>query len=369
MRINQNCRHFNSDVPCVFHKQEGVHCDNCSHYQQVECKILIIKLDAIGDVLRTTCILPGLKEKYPNAHITWLTLEESLSLFTNNPYVDVVLSCSYDSFIQLQVEMYDLVINLDSAPKSAQLATLAKGKEKLGFGYDERGFVYPFNKEAQKWFEMGLFDDVKKANIQTYQQIILDICRLTPSNYDIIFKLSDEEKAFADNFAKKHNITHSPVIGLNTGAGKRWKQKKWTQAGFLELIRLIQSKIPEAQILLLGGPEEVKRNRYLLEKSSGRIIDTGCNNTIREFGALLNLCDIIVTGDTFALHIALGLGKKVVVLVGPTSAQEIELYGRGKKIFAQIDCLSCYNKDCDKKPNCMDLITPEKVFMGIRELL
>jgi len=369
MKINQNCRYFKSDIPCIFHKQERTHCDSCLHYEQVEFKILIIKLDAIGDVLRTTSILPGLKEKYPNSHITWLTCEESIPLFENNHYVDVVLSYSYPSFIQLQVEMYDLVINLDTAPKSAQLATLANGKEKLGFGYDEKGFVYPFNKEAQKWFEMGLFDDVKKANKETYQQIILNICRLTPSNYEIIFQLDEKELLFTTDFAKKYNLTHKLVIGLNTGAGQRWLQKKWTQEGYLELIHLLEQKITGAQILLLGGPGEVDRNRYLLKKSPSGIIDTGCNNTIREFGALLSLCEVVVTGDTFPLHLAVGLGKKVVVLFGPTSSAEIDLYGRGKKVYADINCLGCYNKTCDIKPNCMDLITPEQVLEAIEELI
>jgi len=369
MKINQNCRHFRSDIPCVFHKQEGVHCDNCQHYEPVEFKILVIKLGAVGDVLRTTCILPGLKEKYLNVHITWLTLEESLPLFKNNPYVDIVLNYSFESFVQLQLGSYDLVINLDSTPCSAQLATLAKANEKLGFGYNERGFVYPFNKEAQKWFEMGLFDDIKRANKETYQQIILNICRLIPSNYDIIFKLDEKELAFANEFAKKHNFTNKLVIGLNTGAGQRWQQKKWTREGYLELIRLIQQKIPGAQILLLGGPEEIERNKYLLKESASGIIDTGCHNTIREFGAYLNLCDVVVTGDTFALHMAAGLGKKIIALFGPTSAAEIDLYGRGKKLYANIDCLGCYKKDCNLKPNCMELIKPEQVLTTIEELI
>ena len=44
-------------------------------------RILIIKLEAVGDVLRTTCILHGLKEKYPKSEITWITCKSAVPLF------------------------------------------------------------------------------------------------------------------------------------------------------------------------------------------------------------------------------------------------------------------------------------------------
>jgi heptosyltransferase-2 len=57
------------------------------------------------------------------------------------------------------------------------------------------------------------------------------------------------------------------------------------------------------------------------------------------------------------MHFAIALKKPLVVFFGPTSAAEIETYGLGKKVFADMDCLACYKKECDKKPNCMDLIS------------
>ena len=135
------------------------------------------------------------------------------------------------------------------------------------------------------------------------------------------------------------------------------------------------------KILLLGGLEEVERNKYLAKRYGDIVIDTGCNNTIREFGALVNLCDIVVTGDTLAMHIAIGLGKKVIALFGPTSHVEIDLYGRGEKIYAgnssssfqlennKLKCLCCYRKDCNIHPNCMELITPQQVLNVIWQVL
>ncbi|MBI3752953.1 MAG: glycosyltransferase family 9 protein [Deltaproteobacteria bacterium] len=370
MLINKDCRHFRGDIPCKPHKEFGVHCEKCGYYDKIEFKILIIKLDAVGDVLRTTCILHGLKEKYPHSHITWLTRQESLPLFKNNDMADTVIDYSAQSFLQIQSEDYDLIINPDAAPKSARLAEVARGIKKIGFGFHKRGFVYPFNKEAQKWFEMGLFDDVKKANTLTYQQIILDMIGLTHSQHEIVLKLSDDEKKFAKGFANKKGIKENELkIGLNIGAGGRWEHKKWTIEGFSRLIGMIHKDLPKAKILLYGGTEERERSAYLMNKYHHIAIDTGCENSLREFISLLDICDILLTGDTMALHMAIALKKRVVALFGPTSSSEIDLYNRGIKIVPEMDCICCYLPRCNVRPSCMERITAEDALNAIRRLV
>jgi heptosyltransferase-2 len=113
----------------------------------------------------------------------------------------------------------------------------------------------------------------------------------------------------------------------------------------------------------------VARNKEIMEGSKVPLIDTGHKNTPREFLSLLNLCDLVVTGDTLAMHAAVALKKKVIALFGPTSSSEIELYGRGKKIIPDMDCLCCYKETCDKHPNCMENISPDTVFQAVKELL
>jgi ADP-heptose:LPS heptosyltransferase len=91
---------------------------------------------------------------------------------------------------------------------------------------------------------------------------------------------------------------------------------------------------------------------------------------VRHFAALLSHCDVAVTGDTLAMHLALALGKRAVVLFGPTSAAEIELYGLGEKVVPKMECLSCYKTSCDFVPNCMDLISTDMVERAVlRQLL
>ncbi|MBI5326870.1 MAG: glycosyltransferase family 9 protein [Deltaproteobacteria bacterium] len=370
MIIHKDCRYFKGNIPCKPHKEKWVHCKGCRFYQRVKKRILIIKLDAVGDVLRTTSILHGLKEQHPDSYILWFTRKESVPLFENNDLVDCVLDYSAESFLRVQSESYDIVINPDADPKSAIIAESAKARSRIGFGYDARGYVYPLNKEAARWFEMGLFDDMKKANTRTYQEIVFAILGLKTKNREIILNLSDKEKRFAQEFARKNALQSGEMrIGLNTGAGRRWEKKQWTEEGFSRLIELMNKNIPNSRILLYGGPEEKERNARLKKKHGGPLIDTGCENTIREFFSLVDLADIFVTGDTLALHAVTALRKKVVALFGPTSHAEIDLYGRGRKIYADINCLCCYKQTCDISPSCMEQITAEMVFNAVKGLL
>lgn len=368
--LKRDCKHFPGDRPCFYHKTEGIKCDDCQHYEPVNFKILIIKLDAIGDVLRTTCILPGLKEKFPGSHVTWLTRKNAKEIFYNNPFVDRVLELeNSETNYFLQIEKFSLVLNLDSSPISSAICSSVNGEEKLGFGLDEKGKVFPINPEAEEWFLMGAFDDLKKKNSKTYQSIILNIARLKTDNYPIILFLNESERKFASEFLEKNKIGKSKkIIGLNTGAGPRWKFKSWTLEGFENLIKMIIENT-DYYIFLYGGPFEKERNNYLSKINKTRVIDTGTNNSLREFFALIDLCDLLVTGDTLAMHTATALGKKIIALFGPTSANEIETYGLITKIQSDLDCLVCYKMDCDFDPNCMNSIKPETIYQKILELM
>jgi heptosyltransferase-2 len=367
--VKTDCRYFLGDRPCKYHKEEGVKCPSCKYYDPIKKRILIIKLGAMGDVLRTTPILEALKREYKRSQITWVVDEGSKELLINNPYLDGILPYGPEALSHLQVKEFDLVINLDSLPRSACLASLARGRKKLGFGLNKGGSVFPFNEEAGEWFRMGIDDDLKKRNRKTYQEIIFEIVGLKFKKEEPVVSLREKELDFANQFVEKHSLKGKKIIGLATGAGGRWELKKWTIEGYLSLIERIDKEIENSKILLFGEREEVERNREIMEQSNTPLINTGHRNTLREFLSLLNLCDLVATGDTLAMHAAVALKKKVVILFGPTSSSEIELYGRGEKIIPDMDCLCCYKGTCDKHPSCMESISPEVVFRAVKELL
>lgn len=359
-----DCRFFVGDRPCTWHKSTGVLC-TCDHYQKVEERVLIIKLDAMGDVLRTTALLPALAEAHPRASITWVTRRESRPLLERNPYITETLDYGEDAFLQLQVRTFDRVINLDAGKPSAALASAAHATTKDGFILDPRGWVQPTNAAARKWLEMGLFDDLKRQGTRTYQDMMADIIGLSGCPHRYVLQLTDEEREQGRAHLQKLGVDFSfPIIGLNTGAGRRWELKQWREEGYLELVERVAKKHP-AQFVLLGGPEECERHKRLTSRSSVPLIDTGCENPVRHFASLVGACSLVITGDTLAMHLSLALSRRTIVLFGPTSAAEIELYGLGEKVVPHMDCLSCYKPKCDFVPNCMELITTDMVEAAV----
>jgi heptosyltransferase-2 len=113
------------------------------------------------------------------------------------------------------------------------------------------------------------------------------------------------------------------TVGLNVGVGTKWPSKGWTATRWEELIETLNSK--NYQLLLLGGQDE-KELITGLHRKYNFLINTGYNNLLVEFAAIVNLCDMLITADTLALHIGTALNKKLVVLFGSTSFSEIELY-------------------------------------------
>lgn len=362
--IALDCRFFVGDRPCVWHKATGVLC-TCDHYQKIEERVLIIKLDAIGDVLRTTAILPALAEVHPRASITWITRREARPLLECNSYITEILDYGEDALLQLRVRAFDRVINLDAGKTSAALASAANAAKKDGFLLDPRGWVQPTNAAARTWLEMGVFDDLKRQGTRTYQDIMADIVGLSGCPHRYVLELTDEERVRGRAHLQKLGIDFSlPIIGLNTGAGRRWKLKQWREEGYLDLIERIAKK-QSTQFVLLGGPEEKERHKRLISQSTVPLIDAGCDNPVRHFASIVGECHLIITGDTLAMHLSLALGRRTIVLFGPTSAAEIEMYGLGEKVVPQMECLSCYKPTCDFVPNCMNLITTEMVEAAV----
>ena len=361
-----DCRYFIGDRPCQFKRT----CEGCEQYRPMGKRILIVKLAAIGDVLRTTPLLSGLKRAYPQSHITWVVDQEAFPLLQNTPLIDRLLPFAFPSLLPLEVETFDLIIGLEKEPRGAALVSRCRGQKKKGFGLGPEGNVRPLNPASKYAFFLGLSDELKFfRNKKTYPELIFEVAELDYQKDEYLLGLGPQDTAWAEKLARRIGLKKGErIIGLNTGAGDVFANKAWTREGYIQLINRLK-KEPHTRLLLLGGPKEKERNSQILRQAGGAAIDPGCENTLGQFAALVNLCDLVVTGDTTALHIAIALQKKVVALFGPTCAQEIELYGRGKKIISSLRCAPCYRRSCQVSPNCMQDIEVELVAAKIRALL
>ena len=365
--LKYDCRFFYGDRPCRYNKEKGIICDNCSYYEPIIFKILIIKLDAVGDVLRTTSILPPLKRKYTDAYITWCTRNNSKELFRNNRYVDEIVTIEEDAWFRLSKEEFDIIINLDSSKISSSIASYAKGKDKKGFVLDEKGCVLPISTEADYWLQMSAFDEKKKANKKTYQQIIYNVIGLEDEIRKPVFNVEKLLKEQQSNHLKSLGFNQErTTIGLNVGVGSKWPNKGWLYNNWQLLIDNLKDK--NYNLLLLGGIDE-KQTMENLSRDNDFLINTGSGNNISQFAAIVDLCELIITADTFALHIATALDKKIIALFGPTSMSEVELYGKGIKLKAEDECKCFYQKKCTEEISCMKKISAEQVCSALELLI
>ena len=317
---------------------------------------LIIKLGAIGDVIRTTSIIQGLKLKYKGARIDWVTKRESFDVLKNNNLVEKVYLID-SNLTEIKNKNYDLVISLDDDEDACRMASDVKCKKIIGAFIDNGKKVY--TKDSSIWFDMGLIsifgkrkaDELKAENKKTYQELIYSVLDLKYEKQEPVLRLNDKETEFGKKFSSKNNIGKGDlVIGINTGAGGRWEDKKLSVSQTAKMIDNLNNQIKNVKIILFGGPEEKERNENIKKSAKTKIIDAGCSNSLMEFASLVNLCNILVTSDSLALHIGTALKKKIVVFFYPTSASEIELYGRGIKIIGKGKDYCSYKPKCDYPP-------------------
>lgn len=338
LKWNTKCRFFNEKFACDTLSSEGyLSCEECKFASPYSKKILIIKLGAIGDVLRTTSILPALKEKYGEEILVhWMTNSESTGLLKNNPLIDKILEYNSENVLRIQQEKFDILFALEIDAPSTLLANQVKADIKFGY-YFNNGSTSCFNQGAIPYLETAFLQHAKLKNRKTYQELIFEACGLEYKKQKPIFNLSQKHSDFGKEFMRQNNLSElDKIIGINIGSASRWQSKFWGNEKIKQLIRLLN---PQHKILLLAGPNEIDKQKELiedLERENTPILTNNPNNTLAEFASVINLCDTVICGDTMILHLASALNKPTIALFFVTPPWEIEDYDNLKKITSPL---------------------------------
>jgi len=366
MNLRLDCRFFRGDKPCRY----ACACDGCAHYAPMGARILIIKLDAVGDVARTTTLLRPLRRAFDPCHITWLVHPNGEQMLRGNPEIDRLLAYRPEGLEPLRVETFDRVLCLDKTPAATAVAMQVAAPVKLGFGLSRFGTVHPLNPGAEYAFALGLDDDLKfRRNKRTYQDVLFEIAGLPWEREEYCIAIGDDDRAEAAAALKRLGIRATDrVIGLNLGGGKAFANKMWSAPEAVRFIRILRRTTP-CKVLLFGADLERDKIASVLKARLPGVKSALTPHSCRVFQALLARCDIVVTSDSLGMHLAIAERRPVVALFGPTCAQEIELYGRGEAISSPVDCAPCYRADCRKTATCLSAIAPERVVEAVRRWL
>lgn len=362
--IKYDCRHFRGEIPCRPNKLRDKICPTCDEYDKIQTRILIIKLGAIGDVMRSTPLLTRFKKEYPGPHITWIT--HTPEILPKAPTaiggIDEIYKFDFASVYKIENTEYDIAINLDKDQEACMLLKNVKAKRKFGFIW-ENNHVAPASPHAEHKLITGAFDNISKENTKNYMEEIFEICDMKFSGEPYL--LNFDEK-LAEKFTEiKYAAGDKKIIGLNTGCGKRWQTRLWPEEYWVELIKKLQSQnyFP----LLLGGPDEDERNlKY--SKSTGAFYPG--TFSLQEFIALSSVCDCILTAVSMMMHIAIGLKKPLALFVNIFNKHEFYLYNNGVILEPASGCDCYYGNSCKRGDNhCMKEIPVDKVFSEIQKLV
>jgi heptosyltransferase-2 len=351
-----SCRHFNGYKPCS--KNPVCARAACPSYESVHSRVLVIHLEALGAVLRSTSLLKAIRAKYPKAHVTWVTKAPAQALLENLIDVDRVLGLGQEDLLQLEALRFDVALVIDKSLVAAGILRRTTVDQVFGFRANSAGAIVPANTEAGELWELGLSDHKKFfVNQKSEQQLVHEALALGPylrGEYQA--RLSFMEMAQVGHRRHRWSPTGREIIGINTGCSGMLPAKKLSVEGHRKLIQgiLADSRFRGMPIVLLGGPTDKERNNAIARGLP--VYESPLENGLRDGMVSVAACDLIFSGDSVGMHMAIALRKWTVAWFGPSCQQEVDLYGRGVKILTSAQCSPCWKRQCDKPLMCYDQV-------------
>jgi heptosyltransferase-2 len=369
-QLRTDCRFYSGYKPC--HRFDG--CPECPHYKPRGVQILIIKLGAMGDVLRTKVILDPLKARFPESWIVWLTDPGSEPL-VRDPQVDEIRAYTAAGIGALEGRRFHQILCLDKDPHAVSLSARLPADRRLGFAPTAYNTISIWNDASLYALRLGLSDPLKfYQNTKTVPQIVSEMAEVECPAEPYRLAVSEEARRQARKVLTGllGSDPTGPIIGLNTGCGPVFATKGWTHERMGDFLRLLP-RHPTWRIVLLGGVRERAIHEYLRAAAGPllgkQVFDSGNDHSLETFFGLVEQSDLLLSADSLAMHVGIALRRKVVAWFGPTCHQEVDLYGRGEKVVTDFACSPCYLKTCPKDVFCMDALAGETVLAAVERVL
>ena len=294
-------------------------------------KILVISLAGTGDTLLATPLIHELRAIYPTALIDVLVLwPGARDILEGNPHLNSVFQKNLMKNNQLnrlaalrflwslRQHRYDVSIN--THPQSKILyrfaARIINARMRISHNYHQ-----------SKWFDRLLGDhtlpqDYEQHSVENTFALLrfLGVKPVLPQ-HDCELFLSPEEITWADAFLRERNLGARKRFGIHVGSSgtKNLALRRWPVEHYVNLIQRMNQSHPEMAILLFGGPEEEKAHERILAHTSRNQVFVVKAPNFRRAAALVQHCDLFISGDTSLMHIAAAVKvPKLFVIETPT---------------------------------------------------
>lgn len=345
-------------------------------------KILVFKLDHIGDVLMTTPALKVLKLSYPDASLTVVVGSWSKDILKDNLDISEILV--YDAYWfnrnmdrkfnikktlnfikELRKRRFDIFYSLRGDFMGILMGSLLRIPVRVGFNNGGGGFLltHPIT-PIENIHQVEQFLNAIKVNGLTNKYSLKD----SDTNKKMKIAISEAERRFTDTFIGKYSSKNENFIGFHIGAG--YPSKLWTPEKYGILIKRLHDDFG-IHALLVGGDEDkviLKRIESII-KNTGSINSVGKTN-IKETAALIEKCNLFIGNDSAPVHIAAAMGIPVIVIFSAANNPVgWKPFGSNVTyITKDVQCKYCEKFECiDTK--CMRMITVDEVYNKAKEIL
>src|SRR5947209_7531780 len=294
-------------------------------------RMLLIRLDLIGDLVLSLTVLRVLKRTYPEAEIDLLAVPSSAKVAAADP--DLAEIIAYDpnrwrrpkALFQLRnwketlallrclhVRQYDLAVSI-FGNWAAILAVLSGAKRCVGFGHESYPGFMTDNVPGRHWDPRDHKHEVdyclelaQAAGATIGPEDRIPHLYVDPKIRQEIEQLLQQEGIQAD---KPLIACH---VSSNNGQSKRWPIPYWATL----LDRLIQED--GVAVVLTGAPNDLPIVEDVMQRMRERPVNLAGKTSLTQLAALLQRADLLITGDSGPMHIAGAVGTSLNSILGTT---------------------------------------------------
>lgn len=346
-------------------------------------KILVLRLSAVGDVLRTLPAVKALKERFPYSSIAWITEEPAEALLKSQPEIDRVIlfprrrwakgirspKTLWGTVVEmvrfvkrLRREGYGVCLDFHGSLKSGLLALLSGSPRRVGYdrrSVKEGNFLFSNEKVALPQEKISRYE----RNALLLKGMGIEGGRVEPSLH-----IPREDKQYIEEFFRESlNGTKRPWITIHPGTSSKTLYKRWMADRYAQLADRLTEELG-ATVLFTWGPGEkewVQGIQGQMRRSSVLAVETF---SLTQLAEIFRRCDLYIGGDTGPTHVASFVRTPVVVIYGPTDPVINEPYGVHRKVRRAVGCNPCRKRSC-KELRCLKAVKVEDVFRAAREML
>lgn len=284
-------------------------------------RILIIRLSAIGDVVRALPVLHILRDAYLHAQIDWAVERKSAQILEDHPCLDNVLVFerpektwdavrAFRAFCrEIRGRRYDIVLDMHGILKSGLIAGLSGAPQRYGFARPRA--------QELSWLFTNRRVRLGKRTMNRIEEN-LALCELVTQRVswpNITMHVPEEIQEEVDAFIEDKFHGGKLLVAMHVPVDR--PEKQWPIEHFARLSDLLLAD-GRFEVLLTWGPGQFAAVDKVMRLSRRRPVAAPDFPTLKHYAWAAHQAALYVGGDTGPMHIAWAMGTPVVAIFGGT---------------------------------------------------